>query len=39
MSMKVSSFLNTDLKNNTKGIQERKMLMQGLFPAKYIEGS
>lgn len=39
MSMKVSNYLNTDLKNNTKAIQEGKMLMQGLFPAKYMKGS
>lgn len=37
MSIKVSSYPNTDLKNNTEEIQEGKMLMQGLFPAMYVK--
>lgn len=37
MSMKVSGYPDTDLKNNTEGTQEGNMLMQRLFPAKYIK--
>lgn len=36
--MKISIYPDTNLKNNTEGIWEGKMLVQGLFPAKYIKG-
>jgi len=37
MFMKVSSFPDTDWRNNTEGIQKGQLLMQGLFPAKCIK--